>query len=249
MPRTRINQGGTMRKAKLLVVAMFTLALLAVPAAADAKRRDRDHDGLPDKWEKRHDLSVHKKSAKKDPDRDGLNNKREFSRHSDPRDADTDNDGLDDGDDVRMGDDPCDDDTDNDGVEDGDELAGTVQSFDSSTGVLTIALAGGGTQSGTVTDATRIECEDEDAELSSARHDGEDESGDDRDNSGPGSTSSGPGRDGDGDRGDDDRGDDDGDDDEDCTTADLTEGRVVHEAKIVTNSSGDVVFRKIELDS
>jgi hypothetical protein len=216
-----------MRKAKLLIVAMFTLALLAVPAAADAKRRDRDHDGLPDKWEKRHDLSVHKKSAKKDPDKDGLNNKREFKSHSDPRDADTDNDGLDDGDDVRMGDDPCDDDTDNDGVEDGDELGGTVQSFDSATGVLTIALAGGGTQSGTVTDATRIECDD-DAELSAARDGGDDESGDDR--------------------GDDD-GDDHGDDDnEDCTTADLTEGRVVHEAKITTNSSGDVVFRKIELD-
>jgi hypothetical protein len=243
MPRTRIDQGGTMRKAKLLIVAMFTLALLAVPAAADAKRRDRDHDGLPDKWEKRHDLSVHKKSAKKDPDKDGLNNKREFKRHSDPRDADTDNDGLDDGDDVRMGDDPCDDDTDDDGVEDGDELAGTVQSFDSATGVLTIALAGGGTQSGTVTDATRIECDnDDDAELSAARHDGDDESGDDRDNSGPGSTSSGPGRDGDGDRGDDDN------EDEDCTAADLTDGRVVHEAKITTNDAGDVVFTKVELD-
>jgi len=120
-----------------------------------------------------------------------------------------------------------------------------VQSFDSATGVLTIALAGGGTQSGTVTDATRIECDD-DAQLSAARDGGDDESGDDRDNSGPGSTSSGPGRDGDGDRGDDDG--DDENEDESCTTADLTEGRVVHEAKIVTDSSGAVVFRKIELD-
>ncbi|MFL5780026.1 MAG: hypothetical protein ACJ760_01820 [Thermoleophilaceae bacterium] len=233
-----------MRKAKLLIVAMFALALLAVPAAADAKRRDRDHDGLPDRWEKRHDLSVHQKSARKDPDKDGLNNLREFKRHTDPRDADTDNDGLDDGDEVRMGDDPRDDDTDNDGVEDGDELAGTVQSFDSATGVLTIALAGGGTQSGTVTDATRIECDNDEAEMSAARDDGNDESGDDGDNSGPGSTSSGPGRDGDGDRG-----DDDGENEnEDCTTTDLTAGRVVHEAKTVTDSNGDVVFRKIELD-
>jgi hypothetical protein len=211
-----------MRKAQLLIVAMFALALLAVPAAADAKRRDRDHDGLPDKWERKHQLSVHKKSAKKDPDRDGLNNRREFKRHTDPRDVDTDN----------------------DGVEDGDELAGTVQSFDASTGVLTIALAGGGTQSGTVTDATRIECDNDDAELRAA-HDAGDESGDDRDNSGPGSTSSGPGRDGD--DGDDDRGDDN-DEGEDCGTEALTEGRVVHEAKVRTDANGDVVFTKVELD-
>ena len=223
-----------MRKATLLVVAMFALALLAVPATADAKRRDRDHDGLPDKWEKKHHLSVHKANAKKDPDRDGLTNMREFKRHTDPRDADTDNDGLDDGDEVRVGDDPTDDDTDNDGVEDGDELAGTVQSFDASTGVLTIALAGGGTQSGTVTDATRIECDNDDVELQAARDDGEDESGDD---SGPGSDNSGPGD-----------AEDDGDDEADCTTADLTAGRVVHEAKVATSSTGDVVFRKIELD-
>jgi hypothetical protein len=230
-----------MRKTKLLIVAMFALALLAVPAAADAKKRDRDHDGLPDKWEKKHHLSVHKANATKDPDTDGLSNMREFKRHTDPRDVDTDNDGLDDGDEVRMGDDPRDDDTDNDGVEDGDELSGTVQSFDSSTGVLTIALAGGGTQSAAVTDATRIECGNDDAELSAAHDDGED-SGDDRDNSGPGSTSSGPGRDGDGNDG--------GDDDNvgDCTTADLAEGRVVHEAKLGTDANGDPAFRKIELE-
>jgi hypothetical protein len=235
-----------MRKAKLLVVAMFALALLAVPATSDAKRRDRDHDGLPDKWEKKHHLSVHKANAKKDPDRDGLNNKREFKRHADPRDADTDNDGVDDGDEVSVGDDPCDRDSDDDGIEDGDELAGSVQSFDSTTMVLTIALAGGGTQSGTVTDATRIECDGEDAELRAA-HDGGDDSGDDRDNSGPGSTSSGPGRDGDGNRGDD--ADDDGNDEnEDCGTEALTEGRVVHEAKLGTNADGDPVFTKIELD-
>jgi hypothetical protein len=149
-----------------------------------------------------------------------------------------------------MGDDPRDRDSDDDGVEDGDELAGTVQSFDASTGVLTIALAGGGTQSGAVTDATRIECEDEDAELRAASDGDGGESGDDRDNSGPGSTSSGPGRDGDGDRGDDDAGDDadQDDNDEDCTTADLTAGRVVHEAKLRTNAAGDPVFTKVELD-
>src|SRR5919199_3599665 len=118
MPRTRTTREARMRKAKLLIVAMFTLALLAVPAAADAKRRDRDHDGLPDKWEKRHHLSVHKANAKKNPDHDGLNNLREFKNHTDPRDADTDNDGLDDGDEVEVGDNPRDRDTNDDGVED-----------------------------------------------------------------------------------------------------------------------------------
>ena len=211
-----------MRKARLLIVAMFALALLAVPATSDAKRRDRDHDGLPDKWEKKHQLSVKKKSAKKDPDRDGLNNKREFKRHADPRDADTDNDGLEDGDEVRTGHDPCDRDSDDDGVGDDDEFAGTVESFDSSTGVLTIALAGGGSQSGLVTDRTRIECEDEDeeGELRAAHNGGDDD--------------------------DDDRGDDD--ENEDCGTEALTEGRVVHEAKLATNADGDTVFTKVELD-
>lgn len=238
-----------MRKARLLIVAMFALALLAVPATSDAKRRDRDHDGLPDKWEKKHQLSVTKKSAKKDPDSDGLNNKREFKRHTDPRDRDTDDDGLRDRDELRVGDDPCDHDSDDDGVEDGDEVAGTIASFDSTTGVLTITLAGGGTQSGTVTDATRIECEDEDGELRAA-HNGGDDDGEDRDNSGPGSTSSGPGHDGDGDRGDDDDDDDRGDDDEneDCGTDALTEGRVVHEAEFRT-SNGNVVFTEVELDA
>jgi hypothetical protein len=161
-----------MRKARLILVAAFALALLAVPATADAKRRDRDHDGLPDKWEMKHHLSVHRANAKADPDHDGLTNKQELNHRTDPRSADTDNDGLGDGTEVEMGDNPNDPDTNNDGVEDGDELAGTVQGFDSGTNVLTILLSDRTTTvSGTVTDATRIRC---------------DNSGGDGDNSGPG---------------------------------------------------------------
>ena len=216
-----------MRKARLFIVAVFALALLAVPATADAKRRDRDHDGLPDKWEKRHHLSTRTKSAKKDPDRDGLNNRREFNNRTNPRDADTDNDGLEDGSEVRVGDNPRDPDTDNDGVEDGDEFAGTVQSFDSSTNVLTILLADGTTtRSGTVDSRTRIECE---AGEVHAAHDGG-EGG----NSGPGNggeDNSGPGN---------------GDEQGNCTTSDLTPGRVVREAELEIED-GTTVFRKVEL--
>jgi hypothetical protein len=240
-----------MRKARFVLVAMFALALLAVPATASAKQRDRDHDGMPDKWEKKHHLSVHKANAKKDADKDGLKNIREFKKHTDPQDADTDNDGLDDGDEVQVGDNPRDGDTDNDGVEDGDEFGGTIQSFDSSTGVLTILLADGqNTVQGAVTDGTRIECDDatgdeagDDGDVTAAQHgddevgddsQGDDAQGDDGDNSGPGSDNSG----------------DDGDDGDraDCTTADLTEGRVVHEAKLTTDANGDPVFTKVELD-
>ena len=224
-----------MRKARLFIVAVFALALLAVPATADAKRRDRDHDGLPDKWEKRHHLSTRAKSAKKDPDRDGLNNRREFNNRTNPRDADSDNDGLEDGPEIRVGDNPRDRDTDNDGVEDGDEFAGTVQSFDSSTNVLTILLDDGtNTRSGVVDGRTRIECENGEVH---AAHDGGGNSGPGgggEDNSGPGSggeDNSGPGN---------------GDEQGNCTTADLTPGRVVREAELEIED-GTTVFRKVEL--
>lgn len=219
-----------MRKARLILVAAFALALLTVPATADAKRRDRDHDGLPDKWEKKHHLSVHRANAKADPDHDGLNNKQELNHWTDPRNADTDNDGLEDGNEVEVGDNPNDPDTNNDGVEDGDEIAGTVQSFDSSTGVLTILESDGTTTvSGTVTDATRIRCDnrDENDGMQAASHDGE------GDNSGPGGgdgDNSGPGN-----------------GDENCSTADLTPGAVVHEAELESDGNGGFVFRKVDL--
>src|SRR3954469_16933744 len=164
-----------MRKIKLLLFGVVLAALLAVPGAAMAKSRDRDHDKLPDKWEHKCRLSTHHKSAKGDPDKDGLNNRGEFKSKTNPRKADSDRDGIndanddqdDDGVDNRdeMGEhtNPCDDDTDNDGIEDGDEAAGTVDSFveDSAkpgTGVLTIKLADGSTISGKVDSTTEIEC-------------------------------------------------------------------------------------------
>src|SRR3954468_15730951 len=234
-----------MRKTKLLLFGVVLAALLAVPGAAMAKSRDRDHDKLPDRWEHKFHLSTHKNSAKGDPDEDGLNNRGEFKAKTNPRKADTDRDGIDDANDDQDDDgvdnrdeqrehtNPCDDDTDNDGVEDGDEVAGTVESFveDSAhpgTGVLTIKLADNSTISGKVDSTTEIECRTARAEDDGDMH-ARDGGGD---NSGPGrgddnEDHSGPGRDGD-------RGDDD---ERECTTADLTPGTPVHEAELT--GSGD----------
>ena len=198
-----------MRKTKSAALAVLAFALftiLAGPAAA----RDRNHDRIPDRWEQRHHLSLKVKQAKRDQDGDGLRNRAEFKAGLDPRD----------------------DDTDGDGTEDGDENAGTVQSFDASTGRLTIRLFGGGSVSGLVTRDTEIECDDDAARA--ADH-GDDDRGDD-DRSGPG---------GGDDHGDDDRGGDD--QGEDCGTEALTAGREVEEADLEL-SNGQATFEGVELD-
>src|SRR5436190_1313615 len=191
-----------MRLIKWLTTAAIAGALLVIPAAALAKGRDRDHDRMADKWEKRHHLNVHANDARKDPDRDGLSNLSEFRHHTDPQAADTDNDGMDDGDEVR-------DDT-NPREDDADEVSGTIVSFDN--GVLTIQPPGDGSApvSGTVNDQTRVECDDDAPAASMSRDGSDDDSGD---HSGPGDDDSG-----------DHSGPGDGDDDANepnCSSADL----------------------------
>ncbi len=119
---------------KLFILALALVAVLGLASSAAAKSRDRNHDKLPDRWERAHHLSLKVKQAKRDQDRDGLNNRGEFRAHTDPRDKDSDD----------------------DGIKDGKENAGTIKSFED--GVLTISLAGGGELSGTVDDDTEIEC-------------------------------------------------------------------------------------------
>ena len=80
-------------------VALTLLAMLLVPAGAQA--RDRDHDKLPDRWEKKFNLSAKKKGTRKDADRDGLNNLGELRSGTSPRDKDSDNDGVRDDDEDR----------------------------------------------------------------------------------------------------------------------------------------------------
>ncbi|HEX8854141.1 MAG TPA: hypothetical protein VF752_00970 [Thermoleophilaceae bacterium] len=101
-----------MRTLKRLCVAAAALALLALPASALASSKDRNHDRIPDRWEKRHHLSLRVNQAKRDQDNDGLNNLGEFRSHTDPRDPDTDNDGVEDGDE----------DADRDGVDNENEI-------------------------------------------------------------------------------------------------------------------------------
>jgi Right handed beta helix region/Bacterial TSP3 repeat len=89
---------------KWLVLAVVVFAFLAgvlsgLPSASAV--RDRDHDRLPDRWEKRHGLSAAKASGRKDPDGDRLRNRREFRLRTHPRKRDTDGDRLGDGAEVR----------------------------------------------------------------------------------------------------------------------------------------------------
>ena len=88
------------------IISLFVACALLIPGAALASQRDRNHDGLPDRWEKQHHLSLQVKQGGRDQDKDGLNNRGEFAAKTDPRDADSDDDGVGDGNE----------DADNDGV-------------------------------------------------------------------------------------------------------------------------------------
>lgn len=136
--------------------------------------------------------------------------------------------------------------------------SGTIQSFDSETGRLTIVLLNEETVSGLVTDQTRIKCEDEHAPDVSAsrqhlRH-GEEEPGDDRGGHGDepgddngGGSNSGPGNSnsvgGSGPSGHDDNGTG-----ANCTTSDLIVGAVVTDAELEIEHSG-AVWDEVELAS
>ena len=144
---------GSVARVRVLAAGIIAaLALLALPAAGVAK--DRNHDRIPDRWEKRHNLSLKVNQAKRDQDSDGMRNRGEFRAGTNPRDADSDN----------------------DGTEDGAENAGTISSY--TDGVLTISLYAGGEITGEVTDDTRVVCppaeeeEEETPEDSAARFGG-----------------------------------------------------------------------------
>jgi hypothetical protein len=217
----------------LILVAALAVALVALPAAAQAAPRDRDGDGMSDRWEKRHKV----KRANADTDRDGVDNRNEYREGTRPRDRDTDNDGKSDGREDRdrdglnnrsedaTGNDPKDRDTDSDGIPDGKEQAGVVTAYDD--GVLTIDLANGGSVKGKVTEDTDIDCATE------AQAEGTD-----------GATASQRGEGGgfgcDGSR------DGADSDDVECPEGALAVGAKVHEASLKITSDG-AVFKEIEL--
>ena len=212
-----------MRKLKTFV-ALAALSVLALAVAGPAAAKDRNHDKIPDKWEKRYHLSLKKNQARKDQDKDGARNRAEFKAKTNPRRADTDA----------------------DGTIDGEENAGTIESFDAETGVLVIDLFGGDTVTGTVDADTEVECgchgdsEDDDSAddttTEDRRHPGEDEGDDPADEEdgpdGPGGPGNGgPGHGGPGGS---------------CSVADLVVGTTVHEAELKTTADG-LVYTEIEL--
>jgi hypothetical protein len=199
----------------MLVLLLALAGMLLVAGSASAK--DRNHDRIPDRWEKRHHLSLHHNQARRDQDKDGLKNRAEFRAGTNPRD----------------------DDSDGDGVEDGDENAGTILSF--ADGVLKITVFG---QSdplvGLVDDSTEIECEHATATKSDEGpgESGDDDSGDDHGDDGPGDDQ------GDDDQGEDE--DDDRFDERECGTDALTPGTKVKEAELRL-VGGKAVFEEVEL--
>lgn len=239
-------------KRKLLITAVVALAMLAVPGAAMARHhhkvRDRNHDGIPDKWEKRFHLSLKVNQAKRDPDHDGLNNRQEFQDRTNPRKADTDGDGLNDGQEMEVGDNPNNPDTNNDGVDDGDEINGTVQSFDSGTGLLTILLPDGTTtRSGTVTSSTEVKCEGADGEHGDLHS--SDNGGDSGDGDHSGSSSGDENQANEANEPNEaneaNEANEENDNQAACTIA---PGDVVHEAKLATDANGNATFTKVELE-
>jgi hypothetical protein len=192
---------------------------------AHSWRGDRNHDRIPDRWERANHLSLKVNQAKRDQDHDGLRNRGEFMAGDNPRDADTDNDGTD----------------------DGQEKAGQVVSFTG--GVLIVHLFNGDDVKGTVDDNTELECQAAQPAttitITARKADegsggGGDQGGDDQ-------------GDGDhhGDQGDDDNEGDDNENDQGqagCDATKLTAGAVVSEAELKATAAG-LVFTKIELIS
>jgi hypothetical protein len=196
-----------------LLTALAAVAVLAAPSQA----RDRNHDRIGDKWEKKHHLSLRVNQARKDQDHDGLKNRGEFRAQTDPRD----------------------DDSDNDGVEDGDEQAGKVASYDTSTGTLVVELFGGGTITGKVTAQTDVECD-------AGGDDDGDGSGDD-DHSERSLRGGGDEGDNDDEHGDDGgKGGDDESDNKSCPPDALKQNAIVQEAELKL-VNGSAIFEKIEL--
>jgi hypothetical protein len=97
--------------ARRAIGLIVLVVALLIPGTAMA--RDRDHDHMRDRWEKKHGLSTHRANGHRDRDHDGLSNLGEFRAHTDPQDTDTDDDCI--------GDD--DEDADDDGVDNADEMA------------------------------------------------------------------------------------------------------------------------------
>ena len=115
-----------LRRKIALVMTLAVAAGTMLAGTAFGHSNDRNHDRIPDRWEKRHHLSLKVKQGGRDQDHDGLTNRGEWRAKLNPRDRDTDNDGRSDGDEVLgangFASDPLLFDTDGDGISDGLEV-------------------------------------------------------------------------------------------------------------------------------
>lgn len=232
----------------LLAIGVL-LAALALASTAQAAPKDRNHDGLPDRWEHHNKLSLKFNQSQHDQDHDGVVNMCELQAGTSPRrrdsnrngvrdgSEDADRDGVSNSQESLSGSNCGNADTDNDGVGDAEENSGTITAFDGA--VLTITTFAGDTVSGTVDGNTKIECDGDNVSLTtppptvavtSAGSETED-SGDD--NNAPGSGTGSGSNDG--------SGDEAGDGDS-CGPEALVVGAIVHESKLINGA-----FVKIEL--
>ena len=202
----------------ILLAAILALIAVSLPSTASAK--DRNHDRIPDKWEKSHKLSLKKDQRKLDQDRDGLRNRGEFRSGTNPRDKDSDD----------------------DGINDKKEKAGVITAYNSEAQTLTISLYAGGELSGSVTGNTEVECESAESsddesgsEDSGDRHGnrGDDESGDDESGDDDGTEDEGDGHHGD-------------EGDGDCSLEDLAVDVEITEAEVKYTADG-AVFEELEI--
>lgn len=208
-----------MRSIRLLGIALLTAVASMAVLAAPSQAKDRNHDRIPDRWERSHHLSLKVSQARRDQDHDGLKNRGEFRAQTDPRDADSDN----------------------NGTPDGQEHAGTVGTINGD--MVTINLFGGGSVTGKVTAQTEVECDTGGDD----NGDGTGDHGDDnerslRHNDEGNNESNGNKND---DHGDDNGGDHESDT-QSCPPGALKEGAIVQEAELDLTSAG-AVFQKIEL--
>jgi Bacterial TSP3 repeat len=117
----------TARRGSAIIASLATTSLLTLASSGAVHAtgtRDSDHDGMPNRWEIRHNLNPHKANAHGDPDQDGLSNLGEFRHGTAPHQSDSDGDGIEDGPEVHDGctaTDPTESDSDGDGIEDGQE--------------------------------------------------------------------------------------------------------------------------------
>jgi hypothetical protein len=147
-----------------LLLLIVATALTASPALA----RKRDHDRLPDRWEKKHHLNLKRNDADRDRDRDGLSNYGEYRSRTNPRKKDSDRDGrrdrredhdrdkLANGLEIRFGFDPGDRDSDDDGIKDGRENAGKLTKVSATS--VTIKLAVGGRLAARIGEELAVDC-------------------------------------------------------------------------------------------